>query len=204
MATLLPRFCLSVALVVLPCSVWSAVASPIALSDGIVQLSVVSGPVEVFFAGSEAAFDLQLFQSDPVLQGPFFPNHDTPVGASESLGIFPPATELAFRLDVLSTGDRFFTGSGAGNPDGVVHARGRRFPGSAVIPAGVLIGFEDLFGGGDLDFNDFTFVVTNVALRSTPVPEPATWLLLGSGMAALLRAARCRRKGRREDNAAPV
>jgi hypothetical protein len=192
----LPSVTFSLALGVLTFVVSPAVANPIALSDGVVRLAAIDGPVEVFFAGSEAAFELRLFQSDPVSQGPFFPNHETPVGTSESLGLFPVGTELAFMLDVLTTGDRFFTGPGTANVDGVIHARGRRFLGSSVIPAGVFVGFEDLLGGGDFDFNDFTFVVTNVALKKTaPVPEPTTALLVATGMCALIRAARGRRRG---------
>jgi hypothetical protein len=35
----------------------------------------------------------------------------------------------------------------------------------------VLVGFEDMFGGGDLDFNDLVFSFTNV----TPGDNTAAW-----------------------------
>ena len=59
--------------------------------------------------------------------------------------------------------------------------------GTPSIPTpGVLVGFEDLFGGGDADFNDFQFVVTNARLvDAASVPEPATLLLFSTGIAAM-------------------
>ena len=129
-------------------------------------------------------------------QGPFFPNHETPVGATESLGTFDPGTELMFMLDVVSTGDRFFTGPASRNPDGLVHAIGQPFGGDTRIPTpGVLIAFEDLFGGGDFDFNDHRFVVSNAEFR--PIPEPATLLLLGTGGLMVCRTARRARRAPR-------
>jgi hypothetical protein len=46
----------------------------------------------------------------------------------------------------------------------------------------LIIGFEDLLGGGDRDFNDLLFAVDIGAINIaalTASPEPAIWLTLG-------------------------
>ena len=65
------------------------------------------------------------------------------------------------------------------NPDGIDHVVAYAMPDSPYL----LVGFEDLYGGGDRDFNDLLFAVdigaTNVAAL-TAVPEPTTLLTLAS------------------------
>ncbi|SCY30195.1 DUF4114 domain-containing protein [Desulfoluna spongiiphila] len=65
------------------------------------------------------------------------------------------------------------------NPDGIDHVVAYAMPSSPYL----LVGFEDLYGGGDRDFNDLLFAVdigaANVAAL-TSVPEPATLLTLVS------------------------
>ena len=170
-------------------------ADPISMSlDPALTLTAAGGNVDVFFAGSDAGFDSEVFLSSPNVQGPFFPNHSTSIGQSEALGAFTVGTELIFRLHVLTTGDDFFTGPAGRNSDGVVHATFTPWAGTLNIPAGILVGFEDLRLGGDRDFNDVQFVVHGAQLTSSSVtPEPASLMLFGTGLIGLLARVRSRR-----------
>jgi hypothetical protein len=171
----------------------------VSLSDPAFNLTALGGEVGVYFAGSEASYNAQLYLGSDDSNGPYFPNHSTALGAFESLGMFSPGTDLIFRLAVLTTGFNYFTGAGSANPDGIVHARAQAFSGDTNIPvSGILIGFEDMHHGGDFDFNDFTFVVTNARLSA--VPEPGTLLLVGAGVAGLFGAGR---RGRRRKAQTP-
>ncbi len=76
------------------------------------------------------------------------------VGKVVNLGKFAIGTELIFRLDVVTTGYSYFTGASERNPDKLIHtliskssAQSWRF------------GFEDMFNGGDKDYNDCIFKV---------------------------------------------
>ena len=155
------------------------------------ELVTTGGEVVIYFAGQTAGYDsvLNLIEPAGFAGNPFFHNHQTAVGTALSLGTYAAGTVLRFRMDVLNTGDKFFTGPGAGNPDGLVHVGHANWAADAVIPvAGLWVGFEDLLGGGDGDYDDNQFVFTNVR---SDIPEPGSLALLGG---AALAAAGLRRR----------
>lgn len=162
--------------------VGSGHAFPIAVA-GTEGLSVIAngGNITATYEGNSAAYSNDLYL---VLVGPdqwIFNNHSTPVGATYDLGTFSAGTELVFRLYVNNTGDNFYTGAASRNPDGLAHARVQ----NDWKPGITLVSFEDLWGTpeGINGYNDLSFSFTNT--RASSVPEPATLLLFGAGLAGL-------------------
>ncbi len=131
--------------------------------------------VEAKFLGdSNSLFTSELYLDAPTFLGPIFNNHVTPMGQTRSLGTFQPETVLYIRnrsfflpnpsdpSSPASYNFNFFTGNGTlpPNPDRLPHAV---FSFDTDDPDGpVTVSFEDLFGGGDLDFNDAIYSFTNV------------------------------------------
>ncbi|HET9646396.1 MAG TPA: DUF4114 domain-containing protein, partial [Burkholderiaceae bacterium] len=72
-----------------------------------------------------------------------------------NIGHFAKGTNIQFGID-NGNGNFFRTGGGDANADGQVHARSTQ--GS---DGSTQIGFEDLWGGGDRDFNDAVIGVRN-------------------------------------------
>ena len=166
-----------------------AAAGPIgALIPTASELVANGGEVIVYFAGQSAGHDSVLNLIDPpgFAGNPFFHNHLTAVGTSLSLGSYAAGTILRFRMDNLTSGFSYFTGPATGNPDGLLHVAHAGWGADATIPVnGILVGFEDLFGGGDLDYDDNTFVFTNVA-SSAGVPEPMSMSLVMAGLGVIV------------------
>ena len=149
-----------------------------------------TGDVQAIFLGHSAAFSNDLFLDSPANSlGVIFNNQTTPVGTMVNLGTFTAGTELVFRIHVNDTGFDFFTGPGNRNPDGIPHA----VVDDQFAPNMSRVSFEDLFGGGDSDFDDINFAFTNT-VSTTPIPEPATFLLVGAGLGVMALKRRLRKK----------
>ena len=90
---------------------------------------------------------------------------NTDVGKHVTLGPFAAGRELVFGITLLNGGPTFFMGPGSRNPDGVAHA--------VVTETGVrtfLVGFEDMFDGGDRDYDDNIFQFTGNLEPNRPPP----------------------------------
>ena len=122
-------------------------------------LIATGGDVVVTFDSNDAAYVSELFLDGAYGDelGVLFNNKTTAVGTSKNLGSFDAGTELVFKLNVHETGDVFYTGADSRNLDSLTHAMVYGGEGQ------VLIGFEDVLGGGDFDYNDLMFAFTNVA-----------------------------------------
>ena len=166
--------------------VGAAIASP-AFAAPVVGLPLkvaTTGDVIVTYLGSSAGYRDRV----GLVGGPavIFDNRTSTVGQTVNLGSFTAGAELTFSLMVRNTGLTFFSGPASGNIDGVAHTATTS---SAGLP--LIVGFEDLRDGGDKDYNDVLFSVSN----AIATPEPLTWSLLIMGFGAIGTAMR-RQRGR--------
>ncbi len=119
------------------------------------------------------------FESAPLMPGDFV-----------DLGVLDAGTQLDFFLiaNGANHGKDIWSTDTSVNADGLVHTVSLVEEGSPYL----LIGFEDLYGGGDRDYNDLLFAVdigmANVSYLANP--EPSTWLIMGIFAAGVFYIAR--------------
>ena len=160
------------------CGTASTRATPILGGQLVVQNT---GHVFATFVGSEAAFDNLLLLASPANNlGTVFEGHGTAVGATVDLGVFNAGTELIFEIN-NQTGGYFFTGPAGRNADNIAHA----FVDYQFGSGRASVMFEDLFGGGDLDYNDLVFTVSDVGSRTVP-DSGTSAMLLGASVVVLV------------------
>lgn len=110
---------------------------------------------------------------------------DLAVGDSVSLGELSAGTELGFFLIANGynnpNGDIFYTET-TFNSDGIDHV----IAGATGADGLLALGFEDLLGGGDQDYNDLMIAIDigieNVVQVVAAAPEPAVWALIIVGL----------------------
>jgi hypothetical protein len=155
-------------------------------------LVAAGGDIVMRYEGYSAGYESLISVNNVEVNGQslFFPNFTTTNGATINLGSFSAGLSLDIALHVVappSASNIWHTGAAALNLDNVIHAQvifdyngeaGRTF-----------VGFEDQFGGGDLDYNDHMFSFIGV----TAVPEPGPPALITVGLGTLAFVARRRR-----------
>lgn len=117
-------------------------------------------PVVVTYLGTDAGYTNELWINSPESQR-LAVGYRTAVGSVVELGPYPVGTELIFATMVLDTGDRFESGPGTRNVDGEVHAAT-----TYLGDCSWKLGFEDLAGGGDRDYDDIQMMVSGVLGQS--------------------------------------
>jgi hypothetical protein len=111
--------------------------------------------VEILEAESAYTSEIRLVSPRPMVIGT-----DDQTGLVARLGRVASAVELVFAITVLDTGETFFTGPAERNPDDAIHAVATTNGDGSFD---VRVGFEDLSGDSDGDFNDVVFRVSHVA-----------------------------------------
>jgi len=156
------------------------------------MIVATDGEVDAIFLGSDASyFNTVYLQSDG--GSDFVFDKFSEFGAIADLGWFTAGTVLTFRVGVSNTGDSFYTGAASLNADGIAHGQGITRLDAATGRYVTDVGFEDLRGGGDRDYNDIMFRLTNVYDPTRTVPEPGTLVLFGIGLAGFGATARRKR-----------
>ena len=119
-------------------------------------LRVNSGisPVYATYLYTGAGYTNELWLQSPHLIH-IATGHETPEDTMVNLGTFSANQELFFKMFVRDTGYHYYSGPAHRNPDNYIHA--------AISYLGDcewLVGFEDMYNGGDQDFDDILMILS--------------------------------------------
>ena len=141
--------------------------------------AATTGEVILTFLSKQADFSTDVsVQGSPAT---LFNNQSAVAGTTYSLGSFQEGAEIVFSFFVNTTGDTFLSGAAINNVDNTAHTAYQQVDNS------LLVGFEDIVLGGDKDYNDIIFSVSNAAIGRpvSPVPEPELVSMLAAGLMLL-------------------
>lgn len=145
---------------------------------------VEDGNIYGYFAGATAGYDSKLSLSiNGIQSNAFIHNHLSISGDEVNFGYAHAGDIIEVSLEVLTTGDTFYQDQSL-NLDGLNHLR------YAQHDHFLFLGFEDLLGGGDMDFDDNNAFFTNISA----VPEPENYMMLLVGL-LLISFVSTQRKG---------
>lgn len=136
------------------------------------------GEVVLTFLSKTAKYSNDLFLVG--LPNSILNNQTAVSGQQFSLGSFQAGVELVFKIFVNDRGHTFFNGIAANNADNKLHSGY-----SARLGQPLIVGFEDLYGGGDRDYDDLVFSLSNVVIGTIPVAavsEPETYAMILAGL----------------------
>ncbi len=150
------------------------------------QLYATGGDIEVEVIPSDADYVSELWLYSPTTQ---FIALNTADGSTETITGIAAGHELIFGVYVQDTDQTYYMGPGSRNPDGMVHAAVEYLGGDAAN-----VGFEDIFGGGDEDYNDAMFYYISGVTPNPEVPDAPSMLLAVTGLATVGGAMLRRRK----------
>ena len=163
--------------------------------------AAATGDLMAYFVGSTATYtnEITLLVNGVATGIQGLNNKTTKNDTALDFGIVQAGDSLVFKLVniVPGTGVGPWYSQKSLNSDGVNHIYSSAWAGNSALPAGTYVAFEDLPKGGDFNYNDISFVFTNVATNvpaKANVPEPGSLALLGLGVIGF--AASRRRKAR--------
>lgn len=166
-------------------------AKALAITGPAGQIFATGGDVVVDVLPSSSGFtnDINLYFAFPDLTLSTFIGIDNNV-ATVNLGPFSMGTELVFGI-LTDQNNIFVMGDASRNLDNFIHANVSATITQAGFLESWLVGFEDLFNGGDKDFND---AIIRVNLAAAPVPEPSIIALFAAGLIGIGIAGRRRKR----------